>query len=78
MKADNQILLIDKDELDVELALFAPRELNRVNGVHVLRDGAQALEYLFGAGREVRRATGQAQVDFVGSEASQGGGIVVV
>jgi two-component system response regulator len=59
MRTDNEILLIDDDEADVELALHALRENKLVNSIRVLRDGEEALDYLFGAGREVRRATGQ-------------------
>jgi two-component system response regulator len=59
MRTDNEILLIDDDEADVELALHALRENKLVNSIHVLRDGEEALDYLFGAGREVRRNTGQ-------------------
>jgi two-component system, response regulator len=58
LKTDNDILLIDDDEADVELALHALRENKLVNCIHVLRDGEEALDYLFGPGREARRAEG--------------------
>ncbi len=59
MKTDNDILLIDDDDADVELALHALRENKLVNHIQVLRDGEEALDYLFGTGRESRRTEGQ-------------------
>ena len=58
MSNDNEILLIDDDEADVELALHALRENKLGNHIHVLRDGEEALDYLFGPGREARVASG--------------------
>jgi CheY-like chemotaxis protein len=52
------ILLIEDDAADAELALHALHE-KLGNQIHVLRDGEEALEYLFGAGCEERRAAGQ-------------------
>jgi two-component system response regulator len=59
MGTDNEILLIDDDEADVELALHALRENKLGNDIHVLRDGEEALDYLFGPGRQARAAFGQ-------------------
>lgn len=59
MKTDNDILLIDDDDADVELTLHVLRENKLVNRIQVLRDGEEALDYLFGPGRESRRAEGQ-------------------
>jgi two-component system, response regulator len=58
LKTDNDILLIDDDEADIELALHALRGNKLVNSIHVLRDGEEALDYLFGPGRETRRTEG--------------------
>jgi two-component system, response regulator len=55
---ENEILLIDDDEADVELALHALRENKLVNRIQVLRDGEEALDYLFGPGRELRQLLG--------------------
>jgi two-component system response regulator len=52
MSDENEILLIDDDEADVELTLHALRENKLANHIRVLRDGEEALEYLFGAERE--------------------------
>ncbi len=43
------ILLVEDDLLDVELTLEAFKEAGLTNRVHVARDGAAALDYLFGA-----------------------------
>jgi two-component system, response regulator len=59
MSDDNETLLIDDDEADVELALHALRGKKLVNQILVLRDGEEALDYLFGPGREARSASGQ-------------------
>lgn len=44
------ILLVDDDANDIELALMALAEHNLANPVEVLRDGAQALDYLMQRG----------------------------
>jgi two-component system response regulator len=54
-----QIFLVEDNPHDVELALHALRKRKVANTIQVARDGAEALEYLFGegryAGRDVRR-----------------------
>lgn len=42
------ILLVEDDPNDVELALHALRRENVANRIHVARDGEEALEFLFG------------------------------
>jgi two-component system response regulator len=59
VKAENEILLIDDDDADIELALHALRENKLVSHVRVLRDGEEVLDYLFGNGGEERRSSGQ-------------------
>ena len=44
-----EILLIEDDPNDVELTLHAFSKNNFTNNIHVLRDGAEALEYLYGS-----------------------------
>jgi two-component system response regulator len=51
----NEILLVDDNAGDVELTLRALRGSNIANGVVVVRDGVQALDYLFATGRYVMR-----------------------
>ncbi|PYI81097.1 MAG: two-component system response regulator [Verrucomicrobia bacterium] len=51
--ADNcpvEILLIEDNPHDVELTLHALRKRHLANSIHVARDGAEALDYLFCAG----------------------------
>jgi two-component system response regulator len=58
MNDENEILLIEDDAADVELALHALRENKLVNQIQVLRDGEEALDYLFGPGGEARLTSG--------------------
>lgn len=44
-----EILLVEDNPDDVELALLALKRHKLANVVHVVRDGAEALEYLFGS-----------------------------
>jgi two-component system, response regulator len=50
--SDKQIdvLLVEDNQDDVELALHAFNQHNFANHVHVCRDGVEALEYLYGEG----------------------------
>jgi CheY-like chemotaxis protein len=50
MVEENEILLVEDDPADVELALHALHENHLANHIRVLRDGEEALEYLFGPG----------------------------
>ncbi len=43
-----EVLLVEDNPDDVELTLRALKEHNLANQVKVLRDGAEALEYIFG------------------------------
>ena len=45
-----EILLVEDNPNDVELTLHALKKNNLTNHIHVVRDGAEALEYLFGGG----------------------------
>jgi two-component system response regulator len=49
------ILLADDNENDVELTLRAFSKHRIVNSIHVVRDGREALEYLFCTGRYAHR-----------------------
>jgi two-component system response regulator len=50
-----EILLVEDNPNDVELTLDAFQENNVSNHVHVVRDGAEALEFIFGTGAYARR-----------------------
>ena len=50
-----EILLVEDNPNDVELALHAFKKNNIANRIHVVRDGAEALEYIFCTGVYVGR-----------------------
>jgi CheY-like chemotaxis protein len=50
-----EILIIEDSDTDLELALRALRKANLANKVLALRDGTQALDYLFGDGKYAGR-----------------------
>lgn len=45
-----EILLVEDNPNDVKLTLHALKQNNLTNHIHVVRDGAEALEYIFGTG----------------------------
>ena len=57
IKNSIEILLVEDNPNDVELTLHALKKNNLTNHIHVVRDGAEALEYLFGSGSVCRIAT---------------------
>jgi two-component system response regulator len=50
------ILLVEDNANDAELTLRALKKAHVANDVHVVRDGAEALEFLFGEGAYAARA----------------------
>jgi len=52
-----QILLVEDNANDVKLALHAFKMHNLANDVHVVRNGAEALEFIFGTDRYAGRDT---------------------
>jgi len=50
------ILLVEDNPEDVEIALRAFRQIHLANRVHVARDGEEALECLFSTGRYAERS----------------------
>lgn len=46
-----EILLIEDNARDEELTIRALRKQNITNEIHVARDGAQAIDYIFGGGK---------------------------
>jgi len=51
MNTDMEILLIEDNPEDVEITLRAFQKHHLANKIHVVRDGEEALECLFGTGR---------------------------
>ncbi len=49
-KEEVEILLVEDNPTDVELTLRALKKNNFANKVHVVTDGAEALDYLFATG----------------------------
>ncbi len=47
MKPPQDILLVEDNENDIDLALYALQEGNVANSVFVVRDGEEALDFLF-------------------------------
>ncbi|MCX9085110.1 MAG: response regulator [Candidatus Methanoperedens sp.] len=50
-----EILLVEDNPYDVELTLTALQENNLTNRVHVVNDGAEALEFIFATGIHSQR-----------------------
>ncbi len=53
--AGTDILLVEDNSRDLEMALRALRHARLANAIHVARDGAEAIEFLFGNGRYADR-----------------------
>ena len=51
-----EILLVEDNPNDAELSLYALRKFNLANNIHVVRDGAEALDYIFGLGAYLDRS----------------------
>lgn len=50
-----ELLLVEDNPEDLELSLRALRKANLINRIHVARDGAEALEYVFCEGPHTAR-----------------------
>lgn len=55
-----EILLVEDNPNDVELTLRALKSVNLTNRIHVVRDGAEALDFLFARGAYAERNGAQA------------------
>jgi two-component system, response regulator len=55
-----EILLVEDNPNDVRLTLHALRRYNLTNNIHVVRDGAEALDFLFCTGAYAQRNITQA------------------
>jgi two-component system response regulator len=56
MNPVKDILLVEDNENDIDLALYALREGNIANNVFVVRDGEEALDFLFCRGAFSKRS----------------------
>jgi len=50
-----EILLVEDNPNDLELALYALKRNNIANSIHVARDGTEALDFIFAQGEYVHR-----------------------
>jgi CheY-like chemotaxis protein len=50
-----EILLVEDNQDDLEMALRALGKANLANHIHVARDGAEAIEFIFGEGAHAGR-----------------------
>jgi CheY-like chemotaxis protein len=57
-----EILLVEDDPQDVELTLRAFRQMRLTNPIHVAHDGVEAVDFLFGVGRNADRGDWLPQV----------------
>ena len=55
MAKEVEILLVEDNRADAELALHALRRENLANHIHVIRDGEEALDFLFCRGAHADR-----------------------
>ena len=56
IKNEIEILLVEDNPNDVELTLRGLKKHNLANKVHVVRDGAEALDYIFCKGQYADRS----------------------
>jgi two-component system, response regulator len=52
IEASADILLVEDNPNDIKLTLHAFKAANLANRIHVVRDGVEALEYIFGTGSD--------------------------
>jgi len=51
-----EILLVEDNPNDIELTMHALKQANLSNPIHVVRDGAEALDFLFATGAYAQRS----------------------
>jgi CheY-like chemotaxis protein len=54
-----EILLVEDNPSDIELTLHALKKNHFTNPIHVVRDGAEALDFIYGKGEYQARDTGK-------------------
>ena len=55
MITSHEILLVEDSQNDIDLAIYALREENLANSIFVVRDGKEALDFLFCRGAFAER-----------------------
>ena len=78
MSQIKRILLVEDDPMDVELTLTALEEYQLSNGVDVVRDGEEALDYLYRRGNFKTRDNGNPAVVILDLKLPKVGGLDVL
>jgi CheY-like chemotaxis protein len=78
IRSIKNILLVEDDPQDVELTLAALEEHHLANKVAVVRDGAEALDYLYRRGEFKTRAGGNPIVVLLDNKMPKVGGLEVL
>jgi len=78
METPKRILLVEDDPNDVELTLNSLSEHNLANNVIIVRDGVEALDYLYRRGKFVMRPQGNPVVVLLDLKLPRLGGIQVL
>lgn len=73
-----EILLVEDNENDVELTLRALKKGNLTNRIQVARDGAEALDFLFGRGSHASRSLAHPKVVLLDLKMPRVGGFEVL
>jgi len=73
-----EILLVEDNENDVELTLRALKKGNLTNRIQVARDGAEALDFLFGRGSHASRSLTHPKVVLLDLKMPRVGGLEVL
>ena len=68
-----EILLVKDNPSDAELALYALKKHNLANHIHIVRDGAEALDFIFCAGDYAGRRMKDSPSDSARPQAAQSG-----
>ena len=78
METLKRILLVEDDPNDIELTMTALSEHNLANDVVIVRDGVEALDYVYRRGAYARRAEGNPVVMLLDLKLPRLGGIQVL
>ena len=73
-----EVLLVEDSDEDAELTLRALKKRRLANLVHRVRDGEEALEFLFGSGRYADRGTSPPRVVLLDLKLPKVGGLEVL
>ena len=75
---NNKILLVEDDPQDMKMMLLALAKSNLANHVKVVRDGAEALDYLYHRGKFQTRLGGNPDLVLLDNKMPKGSGLQVL